>query len=175
MTATDEIQLMTEDKPRLAPPPRWPPTALGAGVLPPPPPPPPPRRKSPPTPRRAYLVVYLVRRPGLLRTLGAGVVLGAFGAITRLGPHPFSLRGVTPVLAAGAAFGLVVAMALRSMGRPLSAPPYPLLALAGAIGGSVWWLMLRPPSGLLEAAVVGALLAQAVVAFEVWLRRAAAA
>ena len=170
MTATDEIQLKTEDKARLAPPPRWPPTALGAGVL----PPPPPRRQPPPTPRRAYLVLYFVRRPGLFRTLGAGVVVGAFTAITRLGPHPFSLRGVTPVLGAGAVFGLVVALVLRSMRRTSSAPPYPLLALAGALGGSVWWLLLRPPTGLLAAAVVGALLAEAVVAFEVWLRRAAA-
>jgi hypothetical protein len=170
MTATDEIQLKTEEKARLAPPRRWPPTALGAGVL----PPPPPRRQPPATLRRAYLVLYLVRRPGLLRTLGAGVVLGAFAAITRLGPHPFSLRGVTPVLVAGGVFGLVVALALRSMRRTSSGPPYPLLALAGAVGGIVWWLMLRPPSGVLAAAMVGAVLAQAVVAFEVWLRRAAA-
>ncbi|HTD71025.1 MAG TPA: hypothetical protein VK647_11285 [Gemmatimonadales bacterium] len=79
-----------------------------------------------------------------------------------------------PVLAAGATFGLIVATAFRWMQRGSSGPPYPLLALAGGIGGIVWWLMLRPPSGLVAAAVLGALLAQAVVAFEVWLRRAAA-
>src|SRR6266581_2129372 len=88
MTATDEVQLETEAKARLAPPPRWPPTAIGAGAL-----PLPPRRQQPrATPRRLYLLVYLIRRPGLLKTLATGLMLGAFAAITRLGPHPFSLR-----------------------------------------------------------------------------------
>jgi hypothetical protein len=118
--------------------------------------------------------VHVVRRPGLLRTLAAGVVLGAFVAITRLGPQPFALRGVVPVLAAGAVSGLVVATALRSMRRSSSAPSYTLLGLAGAAGGVIWWLMVRPPSGLPTALVLGALLAQGVVAFERWLRRAAA-
>ena len=170
MTATDEFQLKTEEKAYLVPPRRWPPTALGAGVL----PPRPPRRKSPPPTRRVYLVAYLVRRPGLLRTVATGVTLGAFAAITRLGPHPFSLRGVAPVLAAGAVFGSVVATVLRSKRRNSNAPSYPLLALAGAVGGIVWWLMVHPSSALLAAVVLGALLAQGVVAFERWVRHAAA-
>jgi hypothetical protein len=169
MTAIDEIQPKTEAKAHLVPPARWPPTALGAGVLPPRPPP-----KPPPKPVRLYVIAYLARRPGLLRTVAAGVMLGAFVAITRLGPHPFSLRGVVPVLAAGAVFGTVVATALRTRGQTANWPIYPLLAFAGGVGGSVWWLMVRPPSPLLAAAVLGALLAQGVVALERWLRRAAA-
>jgi len=98
-------------------------------------------------------------------------MLGAFAAITRLGPHPFSLRGVVPVLTAGAVFGAVVATARRSRS---TAPSYRLLAFAGAVGGIVWWLMVHPASALLATAVLGALLAQGVVAFELWLRRAAA-
>jgi len=152
------------------PPPRWPPTALGAGVF----PPPPPRRQPSPTPRRVYLITYLVRRPSVLRTVATGFMLGAFAAITRLGPHPFSLRGVVPVLTAGAVFGAVVATARRSVRRSSTAPSYRLLAFAGAVGGIVWWLMVHPPSALLATAVLGALLAQGVVAFELWLRRAAA-
>ena len=170
VTATDEIQRITEERAQLAPPPRWPPTALGAGVL----PPPPPRRRPPGTRRQLYLVVYLTRRPGLVRTVATAVVVGAFAAITRLGPHPFSLRGVVPILAGGAVFGLVVATARRSLGQASSAVPYALLAVAGAAGGTVWWLILHPPSALLIAAAVGALLAQGVVAFELWLRQAAA-
>lgn len=170
MAATDEIQLRTEDRAQLAPPPRWPPTALGAGAV----PPQPPRRHPRPTPRRLYLVVYLMRRPGLLSTVATGVMVGAFAAITRLGPHPFSFRGVGPMLAAGAVFGVVVATAHRSMRRTSSARSYTVLALAGAAGGTVWWLLLRPPSALLIAAVLGAFLAQGVVVFELWLRRAAA-
>jgi hypothetical protein len=38
----------------------------------------------------------------------------------------------------------------------------------------VWWLFIHPASSLLLAAVLGALLTQAVVAFESWLRQAAA-
>ena len=170
MTATDELQVMTEERAHLVPPPRWPPTALGAGVF----PPPPPRRQPPQTPRRVYLITYLVRRPSLLRTVATGLMLGAFAAITRLGPHPFSLRGVVPVLTAGAVFGAVVATARRSLRRRSTAPSYRLLAFAGAVGGIVWWLMVHPASALLATAVLGALLAQGVVAFELWLRRAAA-
>src|SRR5260370_6984941 len=95
MTATDEFQLKTEETAYLVPPRRWPPTALGAGVL----PPRPPRRKSPPPTTRVYLVAHLVRRPGLLRTVATGVPLGPFAPTTRLGPHPLSLRGVSHALA----------------------------------------------------------------------------
>ena len=170
MTATDDIELKTEERAHLVPPPRWPRTALGAGVH----PPRPPRRQPALTTRHLYLVAYLVRRPGLLRTVATGLTLGAFAAITRLGPHPFSLRGVAPVLAAGAVFGAVVATALRTRQQNSNSSFYPLLAFAGAVGGIVWWLMARPPSALLAAAVLGALLAQGVVAFERWLRQAAA-
>src|SRR3989449_2392900 len=38
--------------------------------------------------------------PILLQTLATGLMLGAFAAITRLGPHPFSLRGIVPILTA---------------------------------------------------------------------------
>src|SRR5206468_7086362 len=129
-------------------PPRWPPTALGAAVV---PPLPPRRRLPPPHPRRAHIVVYLVRRPGLLRTVATGLMLGAFAAITRLGPHPFSLRGVAPVLAAGAVFGAVVATVLRTRRRNSNSAFYPLLAFAGAVGGIVWWLLVRSPSALFAA------------------------
>src|SRR5438034_233376 len=119
MTATDEFQLQTEAKARLAPPPRWPPTAIGAGAL----PPPPPRQQPRATPGRLYLLVYLIRRPGLLETLATGLMLGAFAAITRLGPHPFSLRGVVPILTAGAVFGMVVAAAFGLWARRLRPRP----------------------------------------------------
>jgi hypothetical protein len=169
MTATDDIQLQTEEKALRAPPPRGPPTAVGAGVLPPLPP-----RRPPLASTRVRLVVYLIRRPGLLRTLASGAMVGAFWAITRLGPHPFSLHGVVPMLAGGSTFGLLVAAALRSRWRAFRAAWYPLLGLAGGVAGIVWWLMARPPSAFVMAALLGALLAQGVVAFETWLRRPAA-
>jgi hypothetical protein len=164
MTAIDEIQPKTEAKAHLVPPARWPPTALGAGVIPP---------RPPPKPMRLYVIAHWARGPGLLRTVATGVMLGAFAAITRLGPHPFSLRGVVPILAAGAVFGTVVATALRTRRQNANWPIYPLLAFAGGVGGIVWWLIVRPPSPLLAAAVLGALLAQGVVALERYLRRAA--
>lgn len=167
MTATDDIQPETEVKAQRAPPPRWPPTAVGAGGF----PPLPPRR---PPPRRFHLVVYLIRRPGLLRTLASGALIGAFVAITRLGPHPFSLHGVVPVLAGGSAFGLLVAAALRLRPHGVNGAWYAVLGFAGGVAGIVWWLVARPPSAFVLAALLGALLAQGVVAFESWLRRAAA-
>src|SRR5437879_1888118 len=137
MTATDEFQLQTEAKARLAPPPRWPPTAIGAGAL----PPPPPRQQPRATPGRLYLLVYLIRRPGLLETLATGLMLGAFAAITRLGPHPFSLQGVVPILTAGDVFGVVVAAARRSFGRISPRVSHELLVLAGTACGTVRWII----------------------------------
>src|SRR5206468_4102840 len=87
----------TPQAPRLTPRPRWPPAAIGAGAL----PLRPPRQQLRATPRRLYLLVYLTRRPGLRQALATGLMLGAFAAIARLGPHPFSLRGVVPILTAG--------------------------------------------------------------------------
>src|SRR2546426_6132487 len=55
---------------------------------------------------------------------------------------------------------MVVAAARRSIGRTSTRVSYALLALAGAAGGTVWWLMLRPPSALLMAALLGAFLAR---------------
>jgi hypothetical protein len=118
--------------------------------------------------------VYLIQRPTLLRTLITGAILGAFIAITRLGPRPFSFQGIVAVLAAGAVVGLVVAIVRRSIQSPSKGFSYLLLALAGGSGGLVWWLFIHPASSLLLAAVLGALLTQAVVAFESWLRQAAA-
>jgi len=171
ITATEEIQLATEARAHLALPPRRPPTALGAGVV---PPLPPRRRPPPPPPRRVQIVVYIIRRPTLLRTLATGVILGAFVAITRLGPHPFSLRGVVPILAAGGISGLVIATVRRSMPRLSKARLSVWLTLAGGAGGMVWWVLVHPSSSLLIAVGLGALLAQAIVAFESWLRQAAA-
>jgi hypothetical protein len=95
-------------------------------------------------------------------------------AITRLGPRPFSFQGIVAILAAGAVFGLLVAIVRRSIPRPSEGFSCLLLTLAGGSGGLVWWLLIHPSSSLLLAAVLGALMAQAVVAFESWLRRAAA-
>src|SRR5881394_3902274 len=99
ITAAEEIPLGTEARAHLALPPRWPPTALGAAVV----PPLPPRRRLPPRhPRRAHIVVYLVRRPTLLRTVATGIIRGALPAIPRPGPRPAMRMGVAPILAAGA-------------------------------------------------------------------------
>lgn len=171
ITAGEEIPLATEARARLAPPPRLPPTALGAGSI----PPFPPRREPPPLPPgRLHIVVYFIRRPSLFRALATSVILGAFAALTRLGPHPFSLGGVLPVLAAGSVFGLVVAAVRRLVPHPSKAFAYVVLTLAGAAGGMVWWMLIQPSSSILVAMGLGALLTQAVVAFELWLDRAAA-
>jgi hypothetical protein len=171
ITATEEIPPATDARAQLALPPRWPPTALGAAVV----PPLPPRRPPPPQPaRRAQIVVYIIRRPTLLRTVVTGVILGAFTAITRLGPHPFSLRGVVPILAAGGVSGVVMASAGRFLPRPAKVFFHVWLILAGGAGGMVWWLLAHPSSSILIAVGLGALLAQAIVAFESWLRHATA-
>jgi hypothetical protein len=41
-----------------------------------------------------------------------------------------------------------------------------LAALAGAVGGVAWWLVLRPPTALLTAVGLGALFAFALFALE---------
>jgi hypothetical protein len=170
ITAAEEIPLATEARARLALPPRRPPTALGAAVV----PPLPPRRRPPPRPSRPpRIAVYMVRRPTLLRTVATGVIIGAFAAITRLGPHPFALRGVVPILAAGGVSGVVMATVGRSMPRLSKALFYVWLTVAGCAGGMVWWLLVHPSSSLLIAMWLGALLAQTIVAFEAWLRQAA--
>ena len=168
ITATDNISLATEARARLVPPPRLPPTALGAESVP------------PFLPRRVYprvspkrVVVWVIRRPSLLRALATSMMLGAIAAITRLGPHPFSLRGVLPILAAGSVFGLVVGVARRLVPHPSQDFSRALVILAGAAGGTVWWMLIQPPSSILVAMGLGALLTQAVVAFELWLRQAA--
>jgi hypothetical protein len=171
ITAAEEIPLATEARVQLAPPPRSPPTALGAGTI----PPFPPRREPRPLPpRRLHIVVYLIRRPSLFRALATSVILGAFAALTRLGPHPFSLRGILPVLAGGSVFGLVVAAARRLIPHPSRTFGYVLLTLAGAAGGMTWWMLVQSSGSLLVAMGLGALLTQAVVAFELWLGQAAA-
>ena len=170
ITAAEEYSLATEARARLAPPPRLPPTARGAGSI----PPFPPRREPPPLQRRhLHIVVYLIRRPTLFRALTTGGILGAVAALTRLGPHPFSLRGVLPVLAAGSVFGLVVAAARRFISHPSKTFGYVLLALAGAAGGMIWWILIQPSNSILAAMGLGALLTQAVVVFELWLDKAA--
>ena len=166
MSAIDEIEVQTQAQGLLVPPPRWPRTALGAEAV----PPPPPHRQSAPAPTRRYVLVYSVRRAGWIRALAVSVILGAFAAITRLGPHPFSWRGILPVLAAGAVFGAVLAFVRRRV----QALPHAHLALAGGIAGVAWWLLVRPASPLLNAALLGAVLANGVAAFEAWLQRAAA-
>src|SRR2546422_11321796 len=87
--------------------------------------------------------------PILLQTLATGLMLGAFAAITRLGPHPFSLRGVVPILTAGAVFGMVGAAARRSFGRTSTRLSYAVLAIAGAAGGIGWGVVPTPPSARL--------------------------
>lgn len=99
------------------------------------------------------------------------MILGAFAALTRVGPHPFSLRGILPVLVAGSVFGLVVATARRLIPHPSRTFAYVLLTLAGAAGGMVWWMLIQPSSSILVAMGLGALLTHAVVAFELWLGR----
>lgn len=121
-----------------------------------------------------HLIVYLIQRPTLFRTLITGAILGAFIAITRLGPRPFSFQGIVAILAAGAVFGIFMAIVRRSIARPSKGFSYLLLTLAGGSGGLVWWLLIHPSSSLLLAAVLGAVLTHAVVAFESWLRQAAA-
>lgn len=166
MTATDELK--TQAKAWLPPPPRRPRTTVRAEALPPPSP------RRPTVGERAYVIaLYAICRPGLLRTMAGGVMFGAFAAITRIGPHPFSLRGVVPVLVAGAVSGAIVSLVLRSMRRHGMTRSYAVLTAAGAIGGIVWWLMVRPASALLTAAVLGAALADGVIAFERRLRPAA--
>jgi len=60
------------------------------------------------------------------------------------------------------------------MTRPSKVLFYIWLTAAGCAGGMVWWLLVHPSSSLLMAIWLGALLAQAIIALEKWLRQAAA-
>ena len=107
-----------------------------------------------------------MRRNGFLTTLLVGAALGALAAFLELGPVPHTGQGIAGTLVAGAAFGLVLA-AFFVFTRHLSTGAFLLLAaLAGAVGGVAWWLVLRPPTALLTAVGLGALLAFALFALE---------
>ena len=107
-----------------------------------------------------------MRRNGFLTTLLAGATLGALAAFLELGPVPHTGRGIGGTIAAGAAFGLVLAP-FFVFTRHLSTGAFLFLAaVAGAVGGVAWWLVLRPPTALPTAVGIGALLAFAMFALE---------
>ena len=113
-------------------------------------------------------------RPRFLPTLLVGSLAGAIAALTTLWPYPLSLRGAGATLAGGAAFGLVLATSV-ALTRTLSRAAFlTICALGGAGGGAVWWLVIRPASGLLIAVILGCVVALGASLFEEFFGQAAA-
>jgi hypothetical protein len=97
-----------------------------------------------------------IRPPRVLPHFLIGAVVGAVVALLSLGPFPFSFRGTVAILAAGATFGVFAAGAVYAFRDLPGVRFYPVVAIAGALGGGAWWLIVRPSSSLVLAVVIGA-------------------
>jgi hypothetical protein len=105
----------------------------------------------------------MIRRLRALRKVLIFALVTALLALFYLGPHPFSLRGAAAILAAGAAFGVVL---LLFGDPPRGIMFYAETAVAGAAGGSTWWLIVQPSNSLLLAALSGATITVFTVVLE---------
>ena len=96
--------------------------------------------------------------------IGAGA--GAAVALIYLWALPFTLRGLFGVLAGGAVTGLAFVAGLSLVPRVSGFSLYAEAGGAGALGGAAWWLVVRPPSSLFLAALIGALMVLCMVLVE---------
>ena len=115
-----------------------------------------------------------MHRPGLVPSLLAGCLVGALWTLLQLGPVPFSLRGTAGILAAGAAFGAVLALVLRLFRNTTVLAVLVSAAASGVVAGAAWWVLVRPPSSLTVAVLWGGGIAIGLLALELWFERAAA-
>jgi hypothetical protein len=113
-------------------------------------------------------------RTRFLPTLATGILLGAIIALLHIGPTPFTVVGTVGILAGGAAFGAILALAIRLIPHMPTALFSALATLAGGIAGAVWWIAVQPSSSLLAAVLFAAGLALIMVIVEVWFGHAAA-
>jgi hypothetical protein len=107
-----------------------------------------------------------IRRPRILPNFLIVALVAAFVALLSVGPIPFSVRGAAAILAAGATFGIFAAAAVYLFRDLSGAAFYPAVAVAGAVGGCAWWLIVRPSSSVLSAAVIGAAITLLAAIFE---------
>ena len=105
------------------------------------------------------------RRLELSNFLG-GAAGGAAVALIYLWPLPFTLRGTLGVLVAGAIAGVALAAGAYLFRHLSGLSLYGAAVTAGALGGAGWWLVVRPPSAVLVAALVGAVMVAFVVGLE---------
>jgi len=97
-----------------------------------------------------------IRRPRILPNFFIAALGGAAVALLYLGPLPWSVRGTVAILGAGAACGLFLATAVYFFRDLPGARFYGLTAVAGAVGGGAWWIIVRPSSSALLAVLLGA-------------------
>jgi hypothetical protein len=97
-----------------------------------------------------------IRRHRVLPNFLMAALVAAFVALLYVGPIPFSIRGTTAILGAGAMYGFFLATSIYLFRELRGAAFYSVLAAAGAAGGSAWWLIVRPSSPILYAVLIGA-------------------
>ena len=95
-----------------------------------------------------------------------GAAVGAAIALVHLWALPFTLRGLVGVLAGGAVTGTALAAGVSLAPRVSGFRLYAGAVGAGALGGAAWWLIVRPPSSLFLAALIGALMVLFMVVVE---------
>ena len=80
----------------------------------------------------------------------------------------FSVTGreILASLAAGAAFGLTIALSIHIAPRHSVFLEYVCIGAGGIAGGAAWWLVVRPESSIAVAMIVGAVIAVMTFALE---------
>ncbi len=100
----------------------------------------------------------MVTRRFEISTFIIGALGGAVVALIYLWPLPFTLRGTIGVLMAGAVAGITLAAGAYLVRRLSGLGLYGLAVIAGALGGTAWWLVVRPSSTIALAAAIGAVM-----------------
>ncbi len=106
------------------------------------------------------------RRASLLQDLGITIFAGLIFGVLYLWIQAYPHGGFWASWAAGTVLALVFLLAARRFG-PLQGPKALAIgAVAGALGGFIWWVIARPTLHLAFAVAIGAVYVPLLVIFE---------
>jgi predicted MFS family arabinose efflux permease len=105
-----------------------------------------------------------MRKPRFVTSLLVGMGIGGLAGLLELGWLSASGRDLLAALAAGAAFGIVLAAAVHFSPHRSVATDCVWVALGGAAAGAAWWYVIRPPSSIIVAMTGGVAVALLAIA-----------